>query len=207
MEDIAISTSDFSILTNPPVLSRKKEKEFVLEHLKSHFGKNNPDYPVFLLAETPEEEKTLAFEGGNVIRYGSKHFFVGLNERTNIKGFKKFQSILKRVGKGYTATPIVILDPDLHLKCFASYLGNGVIIGEKKLLKKYKQFDDIEILDSGLYGKFSNVVSVNQNILIDVRAPKELEYKLEKMGYQVYRTSNTEFCKVDGDITCRSLLV
>ena len=87
VEDISISTSDFSIVTNPPISSRKKEKKFIVEHLKSHFGNNNPDYPIFFLAETPEEENQLAFEGGNVIRFGEKHFFVGLNERTNIKGF------------------------------------------------------------------------------------------------------------------------
>lgn len=207
MEDISISTSDFAMITNPPLASRNKEKQFVEEHLRAHFGGGNPEFPVFHLAETPEEEATLAFEGGNVIRFGQRHFFVGINRRTNIEGFEKFQKILKRVGKGYSATPVVLLDDTLHLKCFASYLGKRSLIGKAQQIRSYKEFDGIEILDTSTLGNITNVIKVNDHIVINREAPAELEKLLQKRGLKVHRTSNTEFCKVDGDITCRNLLV
>ena len=207
VEDISISTKDFAMVTNPPVPSRNKEKQHIIAHLKSHFGDNNPDYPIYFLAETPEEEKKLAFEGGNVIRFGAKHFYVGINDRTNMEGFNKFQQILKKVDKGYHATAVPMLDPFLHLKCMTTYLGNGVLIGNKEMLGKYKAFENVKIFDTAKLGNCLNVVSFNKNVFIQTDASDELEKELQKMGYTVYRTCNDEFFKVDGDITCRSLII
>lgn len=207
VEDISVSTSDFSIITNPPIDSRQKEKAFIEKHLRSHFGKKNSNYPIFHLVETPEEEKTLAFEGGNVIRFGRSHFFVGINRRTNMEGFNKFQKILSQVGKGYTATPIALLNDKLHLKCFVTYLGDGWLIGRKDLINNYREFDGIKIMDTTKYGGLSNVVTVNKHVLINNLAPIELESKLKSFGFRIHRTSNIEFSKVDGDITCRSLII
>ena len=86
-------------------------------------------------------------------------------------------------------------------------MGNGILMGEKKVLKKYKEFDGIEIFDTTNLGKFSNVVSVNHNVLINYKCPIEMEIKLENLGFKTHRTKNTEFCKIDGDITCRSLII
>ena len=195
------------MITNPPVKSRKNEKKFVEEHLREHFGGNNPDFPIYYLAETPEEEETLAFEGGNVIRFGKKHFFVGINRRTNMEGFQKFQKILQRVNKGYTATAVPIQSDILHLKCFVTYLGNGYLIGEGETLKNYKEFDGIKLLDTTNLGKIGNVIKINEYLLIEKKAPTDLVKQIEKMGLKVLFTTNTEFCKVDGDITCRNLLI
>lgn len=207
MEDISISTADFSMITNPPIASRNKEKKFIEEELRSHFGGGDPNFPVFYLAETPEEEKTLAFEGGNVIRFGLKHFYVGINRRTNMEGFLKFQEILKRVGKGYTATPVVIQCDTLHLKCIMTYLGNGWLLGPAKTIKSYKEFDGIKFLDTTNLGNITNIIKINEHIVINDKSPVELDKELEKMGYKVHRTCNGEFSKVDGDITCRNLIV
>lgn len=207
VEDVAVVTKDFAIITNPRFESRRKEVAHIIKPIQKHIAPLNPNFKILHIASTPEEISSAFFEGGDVVRFGKRHFIVGLTERTNMKGFKRFQDLLSSLNLGYTAEAIPLKGPDLHMKCLLTYLRNGELIGDMDKLKDYPQLTKRKILGIGSSSYSANVVSVNGNIMIcKEKTPAELKNKLEEKGFNVFLVENSEFSKLDGDMTCRSLL-
>lgn len=206
IEDVCILANDFAIITNPRFASRRLETEYIREHILSHIGKENPKFKIYSLVEPNNQDSGIFLEGGDVIRFGKTHFFVGITKRTSMSGFVNFQKILSQIEGGYTATAVPLLDDNLHLKCIASYLGNDCLIGDSTVLSKYPEFAGIDLFDTKDYLGIANVIVVNGNIICSLKTPVELEEKLSQWGLVVHKVGNTEFVKLDGDVTCRSLL-
>ena len=207
VEDVAILTKDFAIITNPRYESRRKETREIEEPLKNIFEKRNKDFKVVHLTNNEQEENEIFLEGGDVIRFGAKKFIVGITKRTNLAGFTRFQELLESFKLGYSAESVLFTDPNLHLKCVATYLGNNEIIGDLAQLSKYPALKSKQIVDTGETTFSPNVLSVNGKVIINTKGSSpEFVKTLEQKGFTVFRIDNTEFSKLDGDITCRSLL-
>lgn len=188
VEDTAVLTSRCAIITNPGAPSRKDEV-FEISKVLNRFYTN---------IETIEDPGTL--DAGDVMTV-SKHFYIGLSERTNENGANQLISFLKKYGM--TASTI-ILEKSLHLKTGAAYLENNNMVATGEFLRKseLQQFNIIEIDDDENYA--ANCVWINDKVLIP-KGFSKAKKKIEKFGYVTIAVDVSEFQKLDGGISCLSL--
>ncbi|XP_020391506.2 N(G),N(G)-dimethylarginine dimethylaminohydrolase 1 [Rhincodon typus] len=166
----------------------------------------------FNIVEIKDETATL--DGGDVLFTG-KEFFVGLSKRTNQQGAQ----IVADVFKDYAVSTVEVTGT-LHLKTFCTMAGPGLIaIGSsphaQNTLKQMQEmsehsYNKLTLPDD----EAANCVYLNipekGHVLLHRTAnefpasAKEFE-KLK--DYTLIPISNTELAKVDGGLTCCSILL
>jgi dimethylargininase len=112
VEDVAVLTDEFAIITNPGAESRRDE----IENIKAVINKY---YDNLEHIKTPG-----SLEGGDVMKVG-KHFYVGISERTNEEGAEQFFRIVEKYG--YTGSTVKVSGV-LHLKTGMSYMEDGTLL-------------------------------------------------------------------------------
>ncbi len=140
-------------------------------------------------------------DGGDVRRVG-RHCYIGKSRRSNHEGIEQFQAISRRYG--YTSS-VIPVETVLHLSTGASYIGNNTIVSIPELAEKIKR-PGIDILTVGndeLYA--ANCLPVNGSLIMPEGFPR-LRDTLVKRGYHIVPTPMSEFEKMDGSLTCLSLL-
>lgn len=188
VEDVAVCTADFAVVTNPGASTRKHETAGIAE-LLSRF------VPV---VERIEEPGTL--EGGDVMMVG-RHFYVGLSRRTNQGGARAFISILERHGRTGEAVP---MPPTLHLKTGLSYLEGKVLLVDRGF-SDYKQFAAYDRIDVPAEESYAaNCVRVNDYVLVPSGNPRVLA-AIESKGLRPIVLDMSEYRKLDGGLSCLSL--
>ncbi|XP_064845261.1 N(G),N(G)-dimethylarginine dimethylaminohydrolase 1-like isoform X1 [Oncorhynchus masou masou] len=203
VEDVAVVCGDTALITRPGAESRRKETEAMRRALKE-LDLN--------IVEMSDENATL--DGGDVLFTG-REFFVGLSKRTNQKGAE----ILADVFKDYAVSTVPVTD-GLHLKSFCSMGGPGlIVIGSsepaQKALKIMQQMSDHR------YNKLTvpddiaaNTIYMNLpskgHVLLHC-TPEEFPESakvFEKLkDHMLIPVSNMEKVKVDGALTCCSVLI
>jgi dimethylargininase len=186
VEDTAIVTSDVAVITRPGAASRIGEEAVISETL-SEFRK----------IETIRFPGTL--DGGDVLRV-EDHFFIGISGRTNREGAMQLSAILSKYG--YTSSETEV-GSGLHLKSGLAYLGNGNFISVKGF-SKIAGSSGIIISDQE-ENYSANCLLVNDFLLIPKGFPKSKE-KIVDLGYNIIEPDMSEFRKMDGGLTCLSLL-
>jgi dimethylargininase len=139
-------------------------------------------------------------EGGDVMIVGN-HYYIGLSERTNLKGAGQLIEILNKYGlTGST----ICLELVLHLKSGVSYIENNnlLVIGEFENKPEFQSFNLIQVSDDESYA--ANSVWINNNVLVPKGFPKTKK-KIEQAGYLTIEVDVSEFRKLDGGISCLSL--
>ena len=106
VEDTALLTDKYAVITNPGAMSRRGEIKAIAHELKNHY--ENLEYI--------EEPGTI--DAGDIMMV-ENHFYIGLSERTNIQGAEQLGEILQNYA--YTASTIPVKDI-LHLKSGINYL-------------------------------------------------------------------------------------
>lgn len=188
IEDTAVLTRKFAIVTNPGPSSRKEEIVGVIPTLKAKFR----------TIEYIAAPGTL--EGGDVMLAGNT-FFVGKSDRTNSDGIRQFQKIVSKHGYQMVS---VDMPQILHLKTGLSYLENNQIL----LTEDYtastalNHFDKIITDSSEAYA--ANSLWVNEKVLVPAGFPSTRK-KIEKAGYETLEVDVSEFRKLDGGLSCLSL--
>ncbi|XP_001365930.2 N(G),N(G)-dimethylarginine dimethylaminohydrolase 1 isoform X1 [Monodelphis domestica] len=203
VEDVAVVCEETALLTRPGAVSRRKEVDMMkgaLENLQLN------------IVEMTDENATL--DGGDVLFTG-REFFVGLSKRTNQRGAE----ILADTFKDYAVSTVPVADT-LHLKSFCSMAGpNLIAIGSsepaQKALKIMQQmsdhrYDKLTVPDDVA----ANCVYLNipnkGHVLLH-RAPEEYPESakvFEKLkDHMLIPVTNTELEKVDGLLTCSSILI
>ncbi|KAM3915135.1 N(G),N(G)-dimethylarginine dimethylaminohydrolase 1 isoform 1-T1 [Leptodactylus fuscus] len=203
VEDIAVVLNETALVTRPGAPSRRKEVEAVKKALQ--------DLQINVV-EMTDENATL--DGGDVLFTG-REFFVGLSKRTNQRGAE----ILADTFKDYAVSTVPVCDY-LHLKSFCSMAGpNLIVIGSseaaQKALKTMQQmsdhrYDKLTVPDDAA----ANCVYLNipgkGHVLLH-RAPEEFPESVkvfEKLKeHMLIPVANSELSKVDGCLTCCSLLI
>ncbi|XP_061680993.1 N(G),N(G)-dimethylarginine dimethylaminohydrolase 1 isoform X2 [Syngnathoides biaculeatus] len=164
------------------------------------------------IVEMADENATL--DGGDVLFTG-REFFVGLSKRTNQRGAE----ILADAFKDYAVSTVPVLE-GLHLKSFCSMGGPGlIVIGSsepaQKALKIMQQmsdhrYDKLTVPDDlAANCIYMNLPNKGQVLL---HCPRE-EYPesakvFEKLkDHMLVPVSNSEKVKVDGALTCCSVLI
>lgn len=187
VEDTAIVIDDTVAITRIGATSRRGEESAVANFLGARKK----------LAYI-EEPGTL--DGGDVMRVGD-HFYIGLSKRTNQPGAKQLASIVESCGK--TASTIPVAD-FIHLKTFMSTVDRSTVIGLQKYFPGVlRAFTPLFVPEREHWA--ANCVSANGFVVIPADCP-ETEAILQKHGQEVLTVDVCEFQKMDGRLTCLSIL-
>ncbi|KAA0959176.1 dimethylarginine dimethylaminohydrolase family protein [Planococcus kocurii] len=188
VEDAAVLTPEFAMITNPGAKSRNGEKEEIEAVLKNF-------YTNFHYITAPG-----TLDGGDVLQV-DKHFYVGISERTDRKGAEQFKTIVE--SEGYTAT-IVELQEFFHLKTGIAYLGNNTVVAAGEFLD-HPDFVDYEKVEIPATDEYSaNCIKVNDYVIIP-KGFEETKRKFAERGLETIELEMSEFQKHDGGLSCLSL--
>lgn len=188
VEDTAVVFDDIAVITHPGAEKRRGETPGT-EATLTELG---------LPIERIQEPGTL--EGGDVLHVGST-LYVGRSERTNAEGVRQLRAIAAEHGHSVVAVPV---KGALHLKSVVTALPDGTVIGNADL-----------IADTSVFTRFipvpepSGVAVVAlsaDTVLLAASAPKTAEL-LGDLGYRVVTVDISEFEKLEGCVTCLSILV
>jgi dimethylargininase len=188
VEDTALLTPHFAIITNPGAQTRKGEIVEMKKVLINLYGN----------VEEIKDPGTL--EAGDVMMVDN-HFYIGLSKRTNLLGTQQLIAILNKYGMTGST---VALEKVLHLKSGVSYLENNnlLVAGEFIHKPEFQKFNRIIVDEDESYA--ANSVWVNGDILVPKGFPKTKK-KIEQLGYKVTEVDVSEFRKLDGGLSCLSL--
>ncbi|XP_074491090.1 N(G),N(G)-dimethylarginine dimethylaminohydrolase 1 [Sebastes fasciatus] len=203
VEDAAVVCGDTALITRPGAESRRRETEAMSKALK----KLNVN-----IMEMTDENATL--DGGDVLFTG-REFFVGLSKRTNQRGAE----ILADAFKDYAVSTVPVME-GLHLKSFCSMGGPGlIVIGSsehaQKALKIMQQmsdhrYDKLTVPDD----LAANCIYMNLpnkgHVLLHPTAeeyPESVKVFEKLKDHMLIPVSNSEKCKLDGALTCCSVLI
>uniref|UniRef100_A0A8C1NIW3 Dimethylarginine dimethylaminohydrolase 1 n=1 Tax=Cyprinus carpio TaxID=7962 RepID=A0A8C1NIW3_CYPCA len=203
VEDAAVVCGDTALVCRPGAQSRRRETEAVKAAL-TELGLN--------IVEMTDESATL--EGGDVLFTG-REFFVGLSKRTNQRGAE----ILADTFKDYAVSTVPVQDA-LHLKSFCSMAGPGLIaIGSseaaQKALKIMQQMSDHRYDkltlpdDSAANCIYMNLPSKGDVLLhcTPEEFPESAQVFEKLKDHMLIPVTNQEKAKVDGGLTCCSVLI
>ena len=188
VEDVAVCTKKFVVITNPGASSRKGEEKEIIEIIKKYY--NNIEYI--------KEPGTL--EGGDVMMV-KDHFYIGLSKRTNREGAEQLIKALEKYGMSGS---IVEISEMLHLKNGLAYLEDNVLLvtGEYINNLEFKKFNKILIDEEEIYS--TNCIRVNDYVLVPASYPKTKE-KIKNAGFKIIVVDISEYRKVNGGLSCLSL--
>src|SRR5437868_1923745 len=200
VEDVAVVTSRFAVLTRPGAPSRAGEIESARKVLATFFPALHEIQPVGTL------------DGGDICQVGDD-FFIGISARTNEAGAQQLARILQ--SNGYSSTLVDITrqssEPEatatpslLHLKSGMAYLGSNrlAVIDALAWHPKFADYDLVHVNSGEEYA--ANCVRINDYILIAAGYPK-LQADLRDLEYRTIALEISEFRKMDGGLSCLSL--
>jgi len=188
VEDVALCTSKFAVITRPGAISRRGEVIEMKEVLRDFYEN----------IEQINEPGTI--EAGDIMMV-ENHFYIGLSKRTNQIGAEQMISILNKYG--FSAS-IIRLEDVLHLKTGLAYLENNhlLISGEFLQQAEFDKFHKIRIESSDAYS--ANCIWVNDRVLMPAGFPVT-KHKISQTDYEIIELEMSEFQKLDGGLSCLSL--
>ncbi|KTD75144.1 dimethylarginine dimethylaminohydrolase family protein [Legionella waltersii] len=189
VEDVALLTEHFAVLTRPGALTRRNEVEEIRDAVQSFYSD---------AIYTINSPGTL--EAGDVMR-ADNHFFIGLSQRTNPEGAAQLKNYLTQ--HGFTASTVQ-LSEYLHLKTGASYLDQNrlLVTGELTNRSEFKEFNQIRIDKKEEYA--ANCILINGTVLMPKGYPETFQ-ALTELNYTIIEIDLSEFRKIDGGLSCLSL--
>jgi len=188
VEDVALLTPSCAIITRPGAVSRRDETK-TMKRVISEFY------------DGIEEIKSPGIvDAGDIMPVGN-HYYIGLSDRTNIKGANQVITILKKWGFTGSTVPLSSM---LHLKSGVAYLENNnlVVTGEFINKSEFSKFNLIKIDDDESYS--ANCVWINGFVLLAKGYPNT-KRSIEILGYETIELDMSEFRKLDGGLSCLSL--
>lgn len=187
VEDTAVVLDEAAILTRPGDPSRRGEVAAVAEVL----GRYRP----LLRIRSPGR-----LDGGDVLRVGD-HVYIGRSGRTNAEGARQLMAMLS--AHGYTASEVPV-DAGLHLKSGVTWLGDDTLIATGELAGSFPRWNVLPVRDDEAYA--ANCLHVNGRILIPAGFPGARR-QVRGLGMEIVEVEMSEFRKLDGGLTCLSLLL
>lgn len=186
VEDTAVANSRVKVVSRPGAATRRGEEEAIAG---------------VLAGSGPTESITAAgtLEGGDVLR-AENHYYIGISERTNTEGASQLSAILAK--HGFTSS-FVRVEAGLHLKSDIAYLGDGSFISTPVFSQVAQPANTIIPEPEEYYS--ANCLRVNDFLLVAKGFPKSRK-KILELGYNIIELDMSEFRKMDGGLTCLSLL-
>lgn len=191
VEDTAITTDRFALLTRPGAETRRGEVSAINSVLSEFYA------DIRFIAPPG------TVDGGDVCEAGN-HYFIGVSRRTNETGARQLSSVLGEFG--YTASLIDIrkIDNILHLKSGLAYLGDNHLVAIDALSQE-PEFRAFRILTPATEEDYAaNCVLVNGNVLL-AAGYSRFEEKVCRLGFKTIALEMSEFRKMDGGLSCLSI--
>lgn len=190
VEDTVVIAGKTAIITCLGDIRRRGEEKKIELELANHFTIKKIQFPGTV-------------DGGDVLKI-ENHYYIGLSQRTNGDGAVQLAGFLSQAG---FSSSFVEVKNILHLKSGINYIGNNTILALKGLefLDEFKKYQIIEVKESESYS--ANCLLINGNLLIPSGFP-ETRKKIAELpyGYRLIELEMSEFEKMDGGLTCLSVL-
>lgn len=139
------------------------------------------------------------FDGGDVLQVGST-VYVGRSGRTNEDAFCQLARLLAT--RGRHLVPVAVRDC-LHLKSAISALPDGTLVGIPELVDT----SALPGLQVAQEPSGAHILVLGENhLLLAASAPRTAE-RLRAEGYSVTVVDISEFEKLEGGVTCLSVLI
>lgn len=187
VEDTVVVADQHAVLTRPGVEERRGELDGVVAVLR----------PLGLDLDAVGAPGTL--DGGDVLQTGDT-VYVGVGGRTNGAGVRELRRALRPVGRTVVPVPLAGV---LHLKSAVTALPDGSVIGlrglvDERLFPRWRDAPE----EAG-----SHIVSLGgDRVLVAASAPETATW-LDHLGFDVVSVDVSEFEKLEGCVTCLSVLV
>ncbi len=135
------------------------------------------------------------------------HFVIGLSNRTNLEGAHQLGTFVESRGMTYS----VVKAKDLHLKTSVAYAGDGLVIcteeynSDEEFLRMVAPFVDKIIVVPEEENYAANCLRVNDTLFL----AKGFQAIYDELSTQmnVVKLHMSEFRKMDGGLTCLSVLI
>lgn len=188
VEDTLVIIGGTAVVTSPGAESRRPEID-AAEQTAREQG---------LRIERIVEPGTL--EGGDVLPVGTT-LYVGRGGRTNAEGIRQLRVIASRLGYEVVAVPVSKV---LHLKSAVTALPDGTVIGHPSAVDDVSMWRSFLPMPEPEGGHV--VVLSDDTVLMAASAPRSAEL-VQSLGYRVVTVDISEFEKLEGCVTCLSVLV
>lgn len=192
VEDTVVVIDDTAILAYPGAESRRGEVAAVRSVMQSRGYRLKPiEWPGTL-------------DGGDVLQLGST-IYVGRGTRTNAEGIRQLRELAAPLGRTVVAVP---LGKVLHLKSAFTALPDGTVVG----------FSKTQAATSAAAVAFERFLAVPEpegahlvvlsadTVLLSASAPLTAKL-IADLGYRVIVVDISEFEKLEGSVTCLSVLL
>ncbi len=186
VEDTAIVTEELAILCRPGAASRWGEVAAVAEVLA--------EYRPLAAIKPPG-----TVDGGDILRVDN-HFYIGRSKRTNAKGARQLAGMLSECG--YTSSEVTVRSV-LHLKTGVTYIGKNTFMAIDEFAGRFASDQVIRVGEEEAYA--ANCLLANGTVLAPTGFPK-VKGQIAELGYPIIELEMTEFRKMDGGVTCLSLV-
>ena len=187
IEDAVVVVDDLAVLTRPGALQRRPEVA----------GADAAVTALGLNTVRIEEPGTL--DGGDVLQIGTT-VYVGLGGRTNESGIAQLANHLAPLGRTVVAVP---LGEVLHLKSAVTALPDGTVLAWPGLVDTSIFTKVIEVDEE----PGAHVVPIGgDRVLLSADAPLTAT-RLIDLGFSPVLVDISEFEKLEGCVTCLSVLV
>jgi dimethylargininase len=189
IEDIAVCLPSSALITRPGAPTRIGETVEISASLESYFSQ----------LSYIEEPGTV--DGGDILKV-DRIFYIGISERTNPKGANQVIDFVEKAG--FSAIPVKV-NQALHLKSAVSYIGNNNILlsGEYIESSVFEKYNCFHVPENEQFA--ANCLNVNDTVLIPNGCPQTQNW-IESKGFNCLALDISEFQKLDGSLTCLSLV-
>jgi dimethylargininase len=187
IEDAVVVCEDLAVLTRPGAPARRAEVPGVAGAVRS------------LGLRTARIEEPGTLDGGDVLQVG-RTVYVGRGGRTSGAGIRQLRALLAPLGRTVVAVPLRNV---LHLKSAVTALPDGTFLLLPDLVPA-SLFPAVRVVDeeSGCH-----VVPLGgDHVLIAASAPRTAGL-LDDLGFTPVVVDISEFEKLEGCVTCLSVLV
>lgn len=194
VEDAAIVYRDLVVITQPGAPSRRGEPAAVERALRELCPKKQ-------FACIRGEGR---LDGGDVLVCAHQQVLIGLAERTNRTGAEQLRAALQSYDAN-VKVDFVEFSGVLHLKSGITELAPGVLLHDPQM-HTAQRFDFAEIVTlPPEEGYAADVLPINDAVVIPAGFPT-VQALAEKHCGRVFALEMSEFRKMDGGLTCLSVL-
>ncbi|NOZ13119.1 MAG: N(G),N(G)-dimethylarginine dimethylaminohydrolase [Acidobacteria bacterium] len=189
IEDEAVIVGNIAVVARPGDPRRAGETELISPVLSRFFKR----------IEKITAPGTL--DGGDVMKVGGT-FFIGLSQRTNPAGAEQLKQIVE--GEGFRAEFIPV-QAGLHLKTFMGVAGDSdiVVLDSFSNRPEFAGLNRFTVPPENTYA--CNCRRVNDFVILPAGFPA-VSRMLAGNGFRILEVELSEFRKMDGGVSCLSLL-
>jgi len=188
VEDTAIVLDEVAVMMSMGAESRRAEPAGIEPTLRRYRKIARVDLPATI-------------DGGDVVRSG-RTLYVGASPRTNAAGIDALGQVVRAYG--YTVIGVPVMNC-LHLKTACSALPDGRLLVNREWIDA-SPLPSRALVDVPAAEPWAGDVLVIGERIISSDAFPETARLLERTGFDVTPVAVSEFAKVEGGVTCLSLV-